>query len=72
MKKFSILALTVCLTMSTTAISAQTSDSVIVRQLRDEGIKFSHDNSVVLLKSGQEKFDDLFKAVRPAKSSIHL
>ena len=72
MKKFSILALTVCLTMSTTAISAQTSDSVIVRQLRDEGIKFSHDNSVVLLKSGQEKFDDMFKAVRQAKSSIHL
>ena len=72
MKKFSILALTVCLTMSTTAISAQTSDSVIVRQLRNEGIKFSHDNSVVLLKSGQEKFDDMFKAVRQAKSSIHL
>lgn len=72
MKKFSILALTVCLTMSTTAISAQTSDSVIVRQLRDKGIKFSHDNSVVLLKSGQEKFDDMFKAVRQAKSSIHL
>ena len=51
---------------------AQTSDSLIVRTLRQEDIAFSNDNSVTLLMSGQEKFDDMFKAIRQAKSSIHL
>ena len=51
---------------------AQTADSVIVNQLRKEGITFSCNNSVTLLASGQEKFDDLFKAIRQARSSIHL
>lgn len=52
--------------------NAQTSDSLIVKILRNEGIKFSHNNSVTLLMNGQEKFDDLFAAIRQAKSSIHL
>lgn len=53
-------------------VCAQTSDSLIVGQLRDEGVTFSHNNSVTLLMSGQEKFDDMFEAIRQAKSSIHL
>ncbi len=53
-------------------VSAQTSDTLIVRTLRDEGIRFSDDNSVTLLMSGQQKFDDMFSAIRQAKSSIHL
>lgn len=53
-------------------ISAQTSDSLIAKQLRDEGVSFSHNNSVVLLMSGQEKFDDMFEAIRQARSSVHL
>lgn len=56
-------------------LSAQTeegADSCIVQALRQKGIHFSHDNSVTLLMSGQEKFDDLFKAVEQAKSSIHM
>lgn len=52
--------------------SAQTSDSLIVSRLRKEGISFSRDNSVTLLMSGQEKFDDMFSAIRQARSSIHL
>lgn len=51
---------------------AQTADSLIVSQLEAEGIKFSNDNSVTLLMSGQEKFDDMFTAIRQAKSSVHL
>ena len=51
---------------------SQTSDSLIVEKLRQEGITFSHDNAVTLLTTGQEKFDDLFSAVRQARSSIHL
>ena len=54
------------------ATGAQTSDSLIVNRLRDCGISFSHDNSVTLLMSGQEKFDDLFAAIRQARSSVHL
>ena len=53
-------------------IKAQTSDSLIVAELRKNNISFSHDNSVTLLTSGQEKYDDMFEAIRQAKSSVHL
>ena len=65
-----ILAFTLSLVSS--LCSAQTSDSMIVNQLREKGISFSHDNSVTLLMSGQEKFDDMFQAIRQAKHSVHL
>ena len=51
---------------------AQTSDSLIVKELRSEGVSFSRNNTVTLLLTGQEKFDDLFTAIKQAKSSIHL
>ena len=51
---------------------AQTSDSLIVKELRSEGVSFSKTNTVTLLLTGQEKFDDLFSAIKQAKSSIHL
>ena len=54
------------------AADAQRSDSTIVRQLREEGIRFSDNNSVTLLMSGQEKFDDMFCAIRQTRSSVHL
>lgn len=53
-------------------IDAQTSDSLIVNCMREEGISFSKNNSVALLTNGQEKFDDLFTAIKQARSSIHL
>ena len=53
-------------------VCAQTSDSLIVENLRNEGITFSHNNSVTLLMSGQEKFHDMFQAIRQARSSVHL
>ena len=49
-----------------------TSDSLILMHMKDYGINFTHDNSVVLLMSGQEKFDDMFEAIRQARESIHL
>ena len=52
--------------------AAQRADSLIVADLRREGITFTHDNSVTLLMSGQEKFDDMFQAIRDARQSIHL
>lgn len=54
------------------AAKAQTSDSLLMAQLQEKGITFSHNNSVVLLMNGQQKFDDLFKAVEQARSSIHM
>ena len=49
------------------------SDSAVVSFLQDEfDVRFSDNNSLVFFKTGQEKFDDLFQAVRQAKHSIHL
>lgn len=52
--------------------TAQTSDSIIIRQMSEYGIRFTDDNSVHVLKSGQEKFDDLFATIQAARHSIHL
>ena len=49
------------------------SDSAVVSFLRETyDVRFSGNNSVVFFKTGQEKFDDLFQAVRQAKHSIHM
>lgn len=53
-------------------MGAETSDSIIVNTLKQEGVTFTYNNSVTLLMNGQEKFDDMFKAIRQAKSSVHL
>lgn len=47
-------------------------DTFIMTRLRDKGVTFSDDNAVTLLTNGQEKFDDMFKAIRQARSSVHL
>lgn len=66
------ILLSALLVLLTLSASAQTSDSLIVQTLRSKKIRFSDNNSVTLLMSGQEKFDDMFKAIRQAKSSVHL
>ena len=53
-------------------VTAQRADSLITAQLQEKGINFSDNNSVTLLMTGQEKFDDMFSAIRQAESSIHL
>ena len=50
----------------------QSSDTVIRQALEKDGVVFTHNNSVTLLTSGQEKFDDMFEAIKQAKSSVHL
>ena len=52
--------------------SAVRADSLLVNCLRSEGVTFTNDNSVTLLMNGQEKFDDMFEAIRQARSSVHL
>lgn len=72
MKLKSIIITFIACLCTMAEVSAQTSDSLIVDKLEEEGVKFSDDNSVTLLMSGQEKFDDMFQAIRQARSSIHL
>ena len=67
-----LIAFFALLLLGHTTSRSQSSDSIIVDQLSKEGITFSHNNSVVLLMNGQEKFDDMFAAIRQARSSIHL
>ena len=66
-----LLSLVACHLSIVTSI-AHHSDSLIFRQLQDYGIQFSNDNRVTLLFSGQEKFDDMFEAIRQARYSVHL
>lgn len=49
-----------------------TSDTVVKRALRASGVRITEGNKVKLLKSGQEKFADLFAEVRKAHHHIHL
>lgn len=49
-----------------------TSDSLVLRFFDKAGIPISDNNKVKLLKSGQEKFEDLFEAIRNAKHHVHL
>ena len=69
--RITVVTLIACLSFMAEA-SAQTSDSLIIGQLQREGIHFSSNNSVTLLMNGQEKFDDMFQAIRQARSSVHL
>ena len=58
--------------LSLVSAQAETSDSMIVRQMRECGVHFTNDNNVKLLMSGKAKFADMFETIRQAKSSIHL
>ena len=58
--------------LSFSPAAAQTSTDVFQQQMEDYGIRFTHDNQVTLLMSGQAKFDDMFAHIRQARQSIHL
>jgi cardiolipin synthase len=69
------LLFTILLLIYTGIAFAQSSrsDSAVVSFLREKfDVRFSGNNSVVFFKTGQEKFDDMFQAVRQAKQSIHM
>jgi cardiolipin synthase len=55
--------------------NAETADSVpAVQHFLEEryGVDFSRNNRVVFFRNGQEKFDDMFRAVALAQRSIHM
>lgn len=74
-KKFRVIILIIHSLLAMQCLWAQptlSSDSIVKHFLLDSGVKVTEGNSVKLLKSGREKFDDLFEAVRHAKHHIHL
>lgn len=66
------VVLCIILAMSVSMLDAQTSDSIMANHLRERGLNISDGNSVRLLKTGHAKFEDMFEAIREAKSFIHL
>lgn len=48
------------------------SDSILAQYLNECGIPITTGNSVKLLKSGHDKFVDMFEAIKEAKSFVHL
>lgn len=67
------LLLTCVFLLCSNFVLGQSSDAVIADYLQScHDVHLSNNNRVVLFKNGQEKFDDLFAAVRQARSSIHL
>ena len=68
-----IICLTFSLNASAQEISSnESTDSIVKHILEQDGFTFSNNNSITLLESGQEKFDDMFAAIRNAKESVHL
>ena len=62
-----------CLCVSLTCLSAHVNtESTLIQQLESEGVVFTQNNSLVFFSQGQSKFDDLFEAIRQARSSIHM
>ena len=55
----------------TGSLKAQ-SDSTLIVYLNNLGIETSQHNQLKLLKSGEEKFIDLFQAIEQAKHHVHL
>lgn len=48
------------------------SDSILIAYLQEQGIQATTGNDVEVLKSGYDKFIDLFEEIRKAKHHIHL
>ena len=46
------------------------SDSILIEYLKDYGIRVNKHNNLKILKSGREKFIDLFQQIEKAKHHI--
>ena len=68
------LSLAMVLLLLAGKASAQTarSDSTVMQRLKDMGSPLTCNNRVELLMSGEDKFNDLFEAIRGARHHIHL
>ena len=59
-------------TYANTNVQESASDSILIAYLNECGIQTSTGNEVEILKSGHEKFIDLFEGIKKAKHHIHL
>lgn len=67
------IIVTCCMLFAVTFVyGEQRSDSTLRHVLEQKDIRFTNDNSVTLLMNGQEKFNDMFEAIRQARHHIHL
>ena len=48
------------------------SDTIVYYWVDNQGIDIHKNNQVKLLKSGEEKFTDMFETIRNAQKSVHL
>ncbi|KAA6329432.1 Cardiolipin synthase, partial [termite gut metagenome] len=71
LKKYTFILLLFIVAVSNKA-QVITSDSLVRCFLTQSGIPITDDNTVMLLKNGQEKFDDLFSVIEKAQHHIHL
>ncbi|MDO4994512.1 MAG: cardiolipin synthase [Bacteroidales bacterium] len=60
------------LALSLLTLCAQPSDSLVAQMLHDKQIRITEGNSVHLLMSGYEKFEDMFREVEQAHHFIHM
>lgn len=72
MKRTSSFVILLLCILSLPALCQAQCDSIVAAELQKYGVQFSNNNSVVVFKNGQEKFDDLFPAIRRARHSVHL
>lgn len=68
-RMFAWLLLACCLALP---LAAQSGSDVVRSVAEDCGVRASDNNSIVFFKNGQEKFDDMFTAIRQARHSVHL
>lgn len=57
---------------NTSELTKIQSDSTLISYLKEFGIETTSHNELELLKSGKEKFIDLFQKIETAKHHIHL
>lgn len=69
---FSILLLDSISLKAQNLCAPNRSDSTIIEYMAEHNIKLSEKNEIKLLKSGKEKFIDLFEKIEKAKHHIHL
>lgn len=69
---FSILLLDSISLKAQNLCAPNRSDSTIIEYMAEHNIKLSEKNEIKLLKSGKEKFIDLFEKIENAKHHIHL
>lgn len=69
LKYILIIIITLCIS----SYSNAQSDSTLIKYLKNEyKIETTSNDNIKLLKSGHEKFEDLFNSIREAKHHIHL